>query len=247
MKFLILILILINLVYAEQTASYKCVDRNDNYDMYFNIDYNSLHYRTKQGAAIFNYTSSENKDSQLIHFFEYADIHYTVHQKASNPIDIYIDEYEKNKLKYEYKCKLSDVLGKPTNDKLPITWKKVPNAKKLLSKMNVSAKENDTYSCKLVSVSRFNANGDMLSNKKAPKDIPVNISIDNDILSLTQNGTKLSAKQDGSTFNSKNQKVDIYKIKNNKAVELQWIQEAKMLLQVSKILENTQIQMVECK
>jgi len=243
-RIFVLILIFINFVYAEQTVSYKCIDRKDNYSMYFNIDYNSLHYVTERGIDVFNYTSSENKDSQIIHFFERGNTHYAVHQMVNNPIDTYIDEYENNKLKYEYKCKLSDVLDKSTNDRLPITWKKVPNAKKLLNKVH---KKIDDYSCKLVSVSSFNANGDMLSSNKATRDIPVYVNVNDDILSLTQNGKKIIAKKTGTTSNSRGQEVVLYRINDNKAVELQWIQEAKILLQVAKILDNTKIQMVECK
>ena len=68
----------------------------------------------------------------LIHIFSKGNTHYFVHQHESNPIDIYIDEFKNNKLSYEYKCKLSEIIPIPEQPEIPITFKKVVNAKKLL-------------------------------------------------------------------------------------------------------------------
>lgn len=115
------------------TLVYNCTDRKKDNSMYFNIDFNSIHYVVQNRPYVFNYDSTKDiGNGVLVHFFSSGNIHYTVHQHASNPIEIYIDEYKKNKLSYEYKCKLSEIIPIVEQPEIPITFKKVVNAKKLL-------------------------------------------------------------------------------------------------------------------
>jgi hypothetical protein len=133
MNKLILSMLLMNSALFADTLVYNCADIKSDDSMYFNIDFNSIHYVVQHRPYVFNYDSTKDTgNGVLVHIFSSGNIHYTVHQHASNPIEIYIDEYKKNKLSYEYKCKLSEIIPILEQPEIPITFKKVVNAKKLL-------------------------------------------------------------------------------------------------------------------
>jgi hypothetical protein len=56
-----------------------------------------------------------------------------VYQSETNPIEIYVDDYKDNKLRYEYKCKLKDVLEDKNG--IPITWRSVKEKEKMLKEV----------------------------------------------------------------------------------------------------------------
>lgn len=121
------------------TASYKCIDRKDGYILWVNIDENSLHYGGGKHFAIFNYNKTVKfKNNSLVHLFSKSNVHYTVHQAPSNPIDIYIDDYKDNKIRYEYKCKLGHVIE--NNSEIPVTWRAVDKNREFLKKISVKPK-----------------------------------------------------------------------------------------------------------
>ncbi len=145
MKKLVVFLVLVGLTVNIHafTSTYECVDRNDGLKFFVNIDGNSMHYRTgKDSFYLFNFDkTTKAKNKALIHTFSKGTIHYSVYQKESNPIDIYIDDYKDNKLRYEYKCKLDSILG--GDDEIPVTFITIPNNKKLLNDAVNKYKKNN--------------------------------------------------------------------------------------------------------
>jgi hypothetical protein len=120
MKILFLSLIIFTNLIAK-TSVYKCVDMKDeSFEMYFNIDTDSLHYR----KFVFNYTSTvKEKNNLLVHFFSHKNIHYTVTQEKNSPKMIYIDDFKNNKLRYQYKCFYTQMIISTGENEIPITWK----------------------------------------------------------------------------------------------------------------------------
>ncbi len=119
-------------IYAY-TASYECKDRKDTYVLWVNIDQNSLHFRDSNKTFLFNYDETVNakdKKNVLVHFFRQKNYHQSVYQAKTNPIEIYVDDYKDNKLRYEYECKLKHII-KDKNG-IPITWRTIQNKEKLL-------------------------------------------------------------------------------------------------------------------
>jgi len=122
--FLLIFMLGSNLI--SDTAVYKCTDMKDkSFQIYFNIDKDSLHYRNSNHSFVFKYTSTtEEKNDLLVHFFSQKNIYYTVTQQRNNPKMIYIDDFKNNKLRYQYKCFYHQSIDGSNENGIPITWKK---------------------------------------------------------------------------------------------------------------------------
>ena len=118
------------------TSSYECTDKKDKYVLWINIDQNSLHFRDSNKTFLFNYDKTVNakdKDNVLIHIFTANNYEYLIYQSNTNPIQIYADDYKDNKLRYEYECKLKDVLEDKNG--IPITWRSIKDKEKMLKEV----------------------------------------------------------------------------------------------------------------
>jgi len=137
------------------TSIYECKDTKSNFSFYVNIDNNSLHFENGDSLWVLDYNKTVNvkdKPNILVHIFKKDNIDFLVFQNKTNPIDIYLDDYKDNKLRYKYMCKLKSILklkSKPTKDnKIPITWKIVKDCENILRKasksVGVSKQKNET-------------------------------------------------------------------------------------------------------
>ena len=119
------------------TSSYKCVDiKDDKFNLWINIDKNSLHFGDNDHFLLFDYQNtipSKKHNNVLIHFFTHKDYQLVVHQSENNPLEIYADDFKDKKLRYEYKCKLKHVIE--DDNGIPITWKSIKDNEKTLQKI----------------------------------------------------------------------------------------------------------------
>ncbi len=118
------------------TSSYKCIDIRDEFELWINIDENSLHLGGGDKFLLFNYNNtipSKKHDNVLIHFFTNENYHMVIHQSETNPFDIYADDFKDKKLRHEYKCKLKHVLDDKNG--IPITWRPIKDNEEKLKKV----------------------------------------------------------------------------------------------------------------
>ncbi len=133
-KIIVLIAVSVN-AYAVP-ITYKCINIKNNGLLHVDIDHNSLSFRSQKKVITFDYESTGTlKDKTLVHFFSRAEYRFNVHQLASNPMEIYIDNFRNKQLQAEFKCKYIGWEKKDIN-KTPITFKSAPDfANKFLNKI----------------------------------------------------------------------------------------------------------------
>lgn len=118
------------------TSSYKCIDIRDEFELWINIDENSLHLGGGDKFLLFNYQNtipSKKQDNVLIHFFTNENYHMVIHQSETNPFDIYADDFKDKKLRHEYKCELKHVLEDENGT--PVTWVSIKDKEKKLKEI----------------------------------------------------------------------------------------------------------------
>ncbi len=125
------------------TSSYKCIDIRDEFELWINIDENSLHLGGGDKFLLFNYQNtipSKKHDNILLHFFTNDNYHMVIHQSETNPLDIYADDFKDKKLRHEYKCELKHVI-KDENG-IPITWRSINDNEEKLKKVAKSVQKS---------------------------------------------------------------------------------------------------------
>ena len=127
------------------TISYKCVDVNDSYEMWMNIDHDTLHFQiSKNKIASFQYketnTTFSNIKGLVGYHFNHDNTDYLVVQKSDDPIDIKVLDFKDDNLRYTYQCKEKNILK--DSDNIPITWSLLPFSKKeILSILEKNSKK----------------------------------------------------------------------------------------------------------
>lgn len=103
-----------------QTIAYKCVDTSDSrYWQYFNIDYNSLHFKEGKTMIILYHRKTAHKQGKFIHTFSNNSITFYVTQKSHDFTKIYVTDKE-----YNYNCQMEKIFSDFTN-KYALTNQKI--------------------------------------------------------------------------------------------------------------------------
>ena len=98
-----------------QTMAYKCTDVDDSqFWNYFNIDYDSLHFKAGEQTQTFYYKQQYQSGDDKKYIFSNNQYTFTVTQKRNNYKKLSITDG-----KYTYDCNLETIL-KDFTDKTPI-------------------------------------------------------------------------------------------------------------------------------
>lgn len=115
---IILIKLFLVLTLNAQTMAYKCTDVDDSkYWNYFNIDYNSLHFKEGKYTNTLYFKDSYKNNDVKTFIFKNDRIKFTVKQRRNNFKNLLISDG-----RYSYNCILETILKDGTN-KTPIILK----------------------------------------------------------------------------------------------------------------------------